>query len=76
MAKLICVYPNIDGIGCDDLDACTQTDTCFGGVCVGSDPIICDDTTMSVLTRAPALTAFVNTPLTKPKTVMTRMHAH
>ena len=39
----ICVYPNIDGIGCDDLDACTQTDTCLGGNCVGSDPIICDE---------------------------------
>ena len=38
-----CFYPNIDGIGCDDLDGCTQTDTCLGGACVGSNPIVCDE---------------------------------
>jgi slime mold repeat-containing protein len=30
-----------DGSGCDDSDACTQTDTCQSGVCTGSNPIIC-----------------------------------
>ncbi len=27
---------------CDDGDACTQVDACQGGVCTGSDPVICD----------------------------------
>jgi hypothetical protein len=30
-----------DGTSCDDGNACTRTDTCQGGVCVGSDPIVC-----------------------------------
>ena len=30
-----------DGIACDDGNACTQTDTCQGGVCVGSDLVAC-----------------------------------
>ena len=27
---------------CDDGDACTLTDTCRGGICVGGDPVNCD----------------------------------
>jgi hypothetical protein len=34
--------PAIDGTSCDDGNACTQTDACAGGVCVGADPIVCD----------------------------------
>lgn len=30
-----------DGTPCDDGDACTQVDTCQGGVCVGGDPVVC-----------------------------------
>ncbi|HVN86324.1 MAG TPA: hypothetical protein VMW17_15935 [Candidatus Binatia bacterium] len=30
-----------DGTTCDDGDPCTQTDTCQGGVCVGSSPVTC-----------------------------------
>ncbi len=30
-----------NGTGCDDSDACTQTDTCQAGVCAGSNPVIC-----------------------------------
>lgn len=30
---------------CNDGDACTQTDACEAGVCVGSDPIVCDQPT-------------------------------
>src|SRR5262249_26082789 len=26
---------------CDDGNACTQTDSCMGGVCVGSNPVVC-----------------------------------
>src|SRR5947207_7758096 len=30
-----------DGSGCDDGDACTQTDTCVAGACVGTNPVVC-----------------------------------
>ncbi|RLB58495.1 MAG: hypothetical protein DRI34_04625, partial [Deltaproteobacteria bacterium] len=30
-----------DGTSCDDGDLCTQTDTCQGGICTGSDPVVC-----------------------------------
>ena len=30
-----------DGTPCDDGSACTQTDTCQAGVCVGSNPVVC-----------------------------------
>jgi hypothetical protein len=32
-----------DGTPCDDGNPCTQTDTCQGGACVGSDPVLCFD---------------------------------
>ena len=32
-----------DGNGCDDADACTQTDACQSGTCIGADPLDCDD---------------------------------
>ena len=33
-----------DGTTCDDGNACTQTDTCQGGVCVGANPVACSPT--------------------------------
>ncbi len=30
-----------DGTPCDDANACTQTDGCQGGVCRGSNPVVC-----------------------------------
>jgi len=33
--------PKADGTRCDDGNACTQTDTCQGGECVGSDEVQC-----------------------------------
>ncbi|MGI5865725.1 MAG: hypothetical protein ACOX6T_27190 [Myxococcales bacterium] len=30
-----------DGTPCCDKNACTQNDTCQGGVCVGGDPVVC-----------------------------------
>jgi hypothetical protein len=30
-----------NGTGCNDANACTQTDTCEGGVCTGSNPVVC-----------------------------------
>src|SRR5439155_798810 len=33
--------PQLDGTRCDDGNACTQTDTCEAGACVGGDPVVC-----------------------------------
>src|SRR5262249_7920574 len=30
-----------NGATCDDGNPCTQTDTCQGGVCNGTDPVVC-----------------------------------
>jgi len=34
--------PAADGTGCDDGDACTRTDRCREGVCIGWDPVACE----------------------------------
>src|SRR5207249_7396382 len=31
----------LDGTPCDDGDACTQTDACQNGSCVGANPVVC-----------------------------------
>jgi hypothetical protein len=31
-----------DGTPCDDGNACTQTDACQAGVCMGGDPVVCE----------------------------------
>ena len=37
-----CDYPaKANGTGCDDNDACTQTDSCQNGSCTGSNPVVC-----------------------------------
>ncbi len=37
-----CDYPaKADGTQCDDDDGCTQTDTCQGGLCDGSNAVVC-----------------------------------
>jgi len=33
-----------DGTACNDNNACTQTDSCQGGVCTGGDPVTCPST--------------------------------
>ena len=33
------IQPN--GTGCNDGNACTQTDTCQAGTCIGSNPVVC-----------------------------------
>lgn len=39
----VCVkQPRANGTSCDDGDACTRTDTCQAGVCVGGNPVVCD----------------------------------
>ena len=30
------------GVACDDDNACTQSDTCQAGACVGGDPVVCE----------------------------------
>jgi hypothetical protein len=38
----VCSDPaKVDGSPCDDASACTLTDGCVAGVCVGADPVIC-----------------------------------
>ena len=40
--KVLCSDPSVaNGTPCDDGDACTQTDTCLGGVCAGTNPTVC-----------------------------------
>jgi hypothetical protein len=36
-----CSFTPSSGAGCDDGNACTQTDTCESGVCVGGNPKVC-----------------------------------
>ena len=36
-----CACPQVNGAYCDDGNACSQTDTCEGGVCNGGDPVVC-----------------------------------
>jgi hypothetical protein len=37
-----CTNPNRnDGTGCNDSNACTQTDTCQSGACTGANPVVC-----------------------------------
>jgi hypothetical protein len=41
----ICSNPiRADGTACNDGNACTQTDTCQNGACVGSNPVVCPAT--------------------------------
>ncbi|MGH7894539.1 MAG: hypothetical protein ACREQL_07715, partial [Candidatus Binatia bacterium] len=41
-ASGMCSNPNANnGTGCTDGNACTQTDTCQGGSCVGMNPVVC-----------------------------------
>src|SRR4029077_3896725 len=41
-ASGVCSNPDkANGTACNDGDACTQTDTCQGGVCTGTSPVAC-----------------------------------
>jgi hypothetical protein len=54
--------PGPDGFGCEDFDGCTQTDQCLGGVCVGSDPVVCDDADPCTADTCDSGTGFCLTP--------------
>jgi hypothetical protein len=34
-------HPKANGTPCDDGNACTRSDSCHGGVCVGGNPVVC-----------------------------------
>lgn len=39
-----CFHTNLNGVSCDDGDACTLGDSCFGGICMGGgQELLCDD---------------------------------
>src|SRR5213076_1908453 len=41
-ASGVCSSPaKLNGAPCDDGDACTRTDTCAAGACVGANPVVC-----------------------------------
>src|SRR5207248_2580647 len=41
-ASGVCSSPaKLDGAPCDDGSACTQTDACEAGICVGANPVVC-----------------------------------
>ena len=43
-ATKTCVYtPAANGTACNDQNACTRTDTCQTGVCVGANPVVCTE---------------------------------
>jgi hypothetical protein len=43
----VCSNPNQpDGSACTDGNACTQSDACQAGVCLGSNPVICNDSNL------------------------------
>src|SRR5207247_496833 len=38
----LCSNPaKLDGAACNDVDACPHTDTCQGGSCTGTNPVVC-----------------------------------
>jgi hypothetical protein len=40
----VCTNPDkANGTACNDGNACTQTDTCQAGACVGGNPVVCND---------------------------------
>jgi len=55
--------PKPNGTACTDKNACTQSDTCQGGQCVGADPVICTPTDCQDQGKCnPALGVCVNPP--------------
>jgi cysteine-rich repeat protein len=58
--------PKTNGTTCNDANACTQTDTCQSGTCVGSNPVVCPtpDTCHNPGTCAPATGICSNPPKT------------
>ncbi len=52
-----------DGQGCDDGTACTGSSACFGGACVGSSPLNCDDKNVCTLDSCDAKAGCQHSPV-------------
>ena len=60
-----CSSTPLSGVSCNDGNACTQTDTCQSGTCVGTNPVVCTalDQCHQVGTCDPGTGACSNPPL-------------
>ena len=59
--------PKPDGTACDDMNACTSTDTCQAGVCTGASPVMCPPVDQCATPRAPGdMTTGMCTAPTRP----------
>ncbi len=61
-----CSFPPLTGTPCDDNNACTTSDTCQAGVCVGGAPLICNDNNVCTDDSCNPATGCVNAPNTAP----------
>jgi MYXO-CTERM domain-containing protein len=52
--------PMTDGTACDDMNACTQTDTCESGACTSGTPLSCDDSNACSVDTCDVLTGCMN----------------
>ncbi|HVU51172.1 MAG TPA: hypothetical protein VHL80_10825 [Polyangia bacterium] len=52
-----------NGTGCNDGNACTQTDTCVGGLCTGGNPVVCPASDCNVGACDPTSGACSSSPL-------------
>ena len=60
-----CVFPN-NTATCDDVNACTVSDTCSGGSCQPGSALDCDDFDPLTAESCDALTGCVHTPIEEP----------
>jgi len=62
-ANGICGFgPGNEGAPCDDGNACTQIDTCQGGACVGSSPLVCSTDNPCLTASCDPILGCVTTP--------------
>ena len=62
----LCATPGVaNGTPCDDGNACTQVDSCQGGVCLGASPVICPITepACQVAASCDPATGFCGSPI-------------
>ena len=52
-----------NGTFCNDNNACTQTDTCQAGVCVGTNPLVCSDNNACTADSCDPTKGCVHTPI-------------
>ena len=59
-----CMFKPFDGIGCDDGDMCTYSDSCKAGSCLGGPALGCDDGNACTADTCNSSTGCVLTPVT------------